>query len=202
MRSDWVLPICTGHERLKNDAGDKAHPTQKPESLLHRVLVATTKEGDTILDPFFGTGTTGAVAKKLGRHFIGIEQDSGYRAVAEKRLKGVRRFDREGLQITTPKRAEPRVPFGQLVERGMLMPGEKLYSVNGKKAAVVRADGSLVADGVKGSIHKVGAELEGAPSCNGWTYWCFRRDGQAVPIDVLRQQVRAEMRDTGKPPNS
>ena len=195
MRSDWVLPLCTGHERLKNEEGDKAHPTQKPESLLHRVIVGTTNPGDVVLDPFFGTGTTGAVAKKLGRHFIGIERETAYIEAATKRLANVRRFDAAGLEVTQSKRAEPRVPFGQLVERGMLRPGEALYSLNGRHSAKVRADGSLIAKDTKGSIHQVGAHLEGAPSCNGWTYWCFKKDGQSVPIDILRQQVRAEMRE-------
>ncbi|OAN77227.1 modification methylase [Sulfitobacter sp. EhC04] len=193
MRSDWVLPICTGHERLKDDAGDKAHPTQKPESLLHRILVGSTNPGDVVLDPFFGTGTTGAVAKMLGRDFIGIEREEAYRKVATKRIANVRRFDRDALQTTTSKRAEPRVPFGQLVERGMLRPGENLYSMNNRHKAKVRADGTLIGDDIKGSIHQVGAHLEGAPSCNGWTYWCFKREGKTVPIDVLRQQIRSEM---------
>ncbi len=193
MRSDWVLPICTGHERLKDENGDKAHPTQKPQSLLHRVLVGSTNPGDVVLDPFFGTGTTGAVAKMLGRDFIGIEREEKYRKVAEKRLKNIRKFDREALQVSASKRAEPRVPFGQLVERGMLRPGEELLSMNKRHKAKVRADGTLVGQDVKGSIHQVGAALEGAPSCNGWTYWTFKRDGKVVPIDVLRQQIRAEM---------
>ncbi|MCB2110530.1 MAG: site-specific DNA-methyltransferase [Defluviimonas sp.] len=197
MRSDWVLPICTGGERLKDDQGDKAHPTQKPESLLHRVIVGTTNPGDVILDPFFGTGTTGAVAKMLGRDFIGIEREAAYREVAERRLSKIRKFDREALETSASKRTEPRVPFGQLVERGMLRPGEELYSARGQKAKV-RADGTLVGNDVKGSIHQVGAHLEGAPSCNGWTYWHFRRDGQLVPIDLLRQQIRAEMEE-GRP---
>ena len=195
MRSDWVLPICNGGERLKDENGDKAHPTQKPESLLHRILIATTNPGDVVLDPFFGTGTTGAVAKKLGRHYIGIEREETYIAAATKRLKDVRRFDRDGLEVTASKRAEPRVPFGQLVERGMLNPGETLTSFNNRHSAKVRADGTLICKDAKGSIHQVGAHLEGAPSCNGWTYWCFKRDGQSVSIDVLRQQVRAEMRE-------
>ena len=195
MRSDWVLPICTGHERLKDANGDKAHPTQKPESLLHRVLVATTNPGDVVLDPFFGTGTTGAVAKMLGRDFIGIEREESYRAVAEKRISKVRRFDKSALEVTTSKRAEPRVPFGQLVERGMLRPGEELYSIGNRHKAKVRADGTLIGNDVKGSIHQVGAQLEGAPSCNGWTYWHFKREGKVIPIDVLRQQIRAEMAD-------
>lgn len=192
MRSDWVLPICTGHERLKDDKGDKAHPTQKPEALLHRVLIGTTNPGDVVLDPFFGTGTTGAVAKMLGRDFIGIEREAAYRKVAETRLGKVRRLEAEALAVTTSKRAAPRVPFGQLVERGMLRPGEVLTSPRGKTAKV-RADGTLVSEDARGSIHQVGAALEGAPSCNGWTYWHFSKEGQRIPIDVLRQQIRAEM---------
>ncbi len=192
MRSDWVIPLCTGHERLKDDHGDKAHPTQKPEALLHRVLVGCTNPGDVVLDPFFGTGTTGAVAKMLGRDWIGIEREEAYRQAAEKRLSNIRRFDREALQVSASKRAEPRVPFGQLVERGMLRPGEALYSPRGQ-VAKVRADGTLIGHDVKGSIHQVGAHLEGAPSCNGWTYWHFKRDGKTVPIDLLRRQIRAEM---------
>jgi len=192
MRSDWVLPICTGHERLKDANGDKAHPTQKPESLLHRVLLGTTNPGDVVLDPFFGTGTTGAVAKMLGREFIGIEREAMYRSVAQKRIAKVRKFDKAALEVTASKRSEPRVPFGQLVERGMLRPGEVLTSPRGQ-AAKVRADGTLIADEIKGSIHQVGAALEGAPSCNGWTYWNFRKEGKMVSIDVLRQQIRSEM---------
>ena len=195
MRSDWVLPICNGGERWKDDNGDKAHPTQKPEALLHRVLVGSTNPGDVVLDPFFGTGTTGAVAKMLGRDWIGIEREEAYRKVAVKRIANVRAFDKASLQVTQSKRAEPRVPFGQLVERGMLRPGEELWSMNGRHKAKVRADGTLIGDDIKGSIHQVGAHLEGAPSCNGWTYWCFRRDGKTVPIDVLRQQIRAEMEE-------
>ena len=175
MRSDWVIPLCTGSERLKTAAGDKAHPTQKPEALLHRVLVGSTRPGDVVLDPFFGTGTTGAVAKRLRRRWIGIEREAGYRAVAEARLAAVRPLDGEVVAVTTPKRSEPRVAFGQLVERGLLAAGETLVSLNGR--------------------HQVGAALEGAPSCNGWTYWHVRRDGASVPIDFLRAQVRAEMRD-------
>jgi modification methylase len=195
MRSDWVLPICSGAERLKTGDGAKAHPTQKPEALLHRVLVGTSHTGEVVLDPFFGTGTTGAVAKRLGRHFIGMEREAAYAAVARDRIAAVTTHDRESLRVTASKRAEPRIPFGQLVERRLLEPGEVLVSANGRHTARVRADGSLVADRTTGSIHKVGAELQGAPSCNGWTYWHFRREGQRVPIDVLRQQLRAELRD-------
>lgn len=193
MRSDWLLPICNGGERLKNEKGEKAHPTQKPEALLHRVLVSTSKPGDIVLDPFFGTGTTGAVARRLGRHWIGLERDEEYARLARKRIAAVPKADNESLQTTASRRAEPRVPFGQLVERGMLAPGEVLVSVNGRRTAKVRADGSLVSADTKGSIHQVAAALEGLPSCNGWTYWSFKRDGQAIPIDVLRQQIRSEM---------
>lgn len=194
MRSDWTLPICTGHERLKDDAGEKAHPTQKPQSLLHRVLIGSTNPGDVVLDPFFGTGTTGAVAKMLGRDWIGIEREEAYRKVAEKRIKDIRKLDRAALETTTSKRSEPRVPFGQLVERGMLRPGETLTNARGQ-AAKVRADGTLIAGEAKGSIHQVGAAIEGAPSCNGWTYWHYKRDGKPVLIDALRQQIRQEMQN-------
>lgn len=197
MRSDWVIPLCTGHERLKDENGDKAHPTQKPEALLHRVILATTHPGDVVLDPFFGTGTTGAVAKMLGRDFIGIEREAAYRKAAAERLARIRRFDASALEITGSKRAEPRVPFGQVVERGMLRPGEVLVSLNERHTARIRADGTLSAPSVTGSIHQVGAALEGAPSCNGWTYWHFKRDGKMVPIDILRQQIRAEMEADG-----
>ncbi|MBD3764544.1 MAG: site-specific DNA-methyltransferase [Rhodobacterales bacterium] len=192
MRSDWVLPLCTGHERLKDAQGDKAHPTQKPEALLHRVLVATTNPVDVVLDPFFGTGTTGAVARMLGRRFIGIEREEAYRQLAAERIARVRPWDPSAVAVTGSKRAEPRVPFGQVVERGMLRPGEVLVSPRGATARV-RADGTLAAADCTGSIHQVGAHIEGAPSCNGWTYWHFRRDGQTIPIDVFRQQIRAEM---------
>ncbi|MEM0948459.1 MAG: site-specific DNA-methyltransferase [Pseudomonadota bacterium] len=192
MRSDWVMPICTGHERIKDERGEKAHPTQKPEALLHRVLIGTTNPGDVVLDPFFGTGTTGAVAKGLGRDFVGIEREAAYRKVAEARIAKVRKFEVDALNVSQSKRAAPRVPFGQLVERGMLRPGEVLTNPRGQTAKV-RADGTLISADHKGSIHQVGAALEGAPSCNGWTYWHYSREGQRVPIDALRQQIRAEM---------
>ena len=194
MRSDWTLPICTGHERLKDDAGEKAHPTQKPQSLLHRVLIGSTNPGDVVLDPFFGTGTTGAVAKMLGRDWIGIEREAAYRKVAEKRIANIRKLDRASLEVSTSKRAEPRVPFGQLVERGLLRPGEVLTNARGQ-AAKVRADGTLISGEARGSIHQVGAAIEGAPSCNGWTYWHYNQDGKPVLIDALRQQIRQEMRN-------
>ena len=193
MRSDWILPICNGNERLKNAQGEKAHPTQKPESLLHRVLVGTTNPNDVVLDPFFGTGTTGAVAKMLGREFIGIEKEDAYIKVAHDRIKKIKKFDKEVLEVSKSKRSEPRVPFGQIIERGMLSPGEQLWSLNGRHKAKVRADGTLIGNDIKGSIHQVGATLEGAASCNGWTYWAFKRDGKMIPIDILRQQIRSEV---------
>jgi modification methylase len=192
MRSDWLFPICSGGERAKNSDGSKAHPTQKPVALLHRILLASTKPDDIILDPFFGTGTTGVVAKKLGRNFIGFEKDKNYIDVARKRLKLAKQFDRESLITTANKRSEPRIPFGLLVERGILKPGSKLHSLNGRHVAKVRADGTLIAHDARGSIHQVGAILEGAPSCNGWTYWCFSKGGSKIPIDVLRQKIRVE----------
>ncbi len=195
MRSDWVIPLCTGAERLKDGNGEKAHPTQKPEALLHRALIASTTRGDVVLDPFFGTGTTGAVAKRLGRRYVGIEREASYREIAAARLAEVRPLDADALAITTAKRAEPRVAFGQLVERGLLAPGEILVSQNGRHSAKIRADGTLISTDTKGSIHQVGAALQGAPSCNGWTYWHFRRDGVTVPIDFFRQQIRSEMQE-------
>jgi modification methylase len=192
MRSDWTLPICSGRERLKS--GDKkAHATQKPESLLYRVLMSSTKPGDVVLDPFFGTGTTGAVAKKLGRNFIGIERESAYIKVAKERIGAITEIDAEGLGFTESKRSAPRVPFGTIVERGMIEPGTTLYDVRRRHAAKVRTDGTLIAGDGKGSIHQVGASVQGAPACNGWTFWHIENKGQLVPIDVFRQQVRAEM---------
>jgi modification methylase len=193
MRSDWHLALCTGEERLKDDDGHKAHPTQKPESLLYRVLLASTRAGDIVLDPFFGTGTTGAAAKRLGRHFIGIERDETYAELARKRIAEVVPATPEDLKITGSKKAEPRVAFGSLVEAGLLRPGDRLYCPKGQREARVRADGSLIAGEVTGSIHKLGALMENAPACNGWTYWRFKSDRGLQPIDVLRAQVRAGM---------
>ncbi len=199
MRSDWTLPICNGGERLKDDEGKKAHPTQKPESLLHRVIMASSEMGDVVLDPFFGTGTTGAVAKKLGRDYIGIEREEAYIKAATKRLNSIKRNDDESLLKTISKRTEPRVPFGHLIEQGMLQPGTMLFDNNKRYTARVRADGTLVAKNHtgdhRGSIHKVGAALQGAPSCNGWTFWHFENNGKTWPIDILRQEVRAKMQE-------
>jgi modification methylase len=193
MRSDWTLPICAGAERLKNKEGKKAHPTQKPESLLHRVLLATTNPGDVVLDPFFGTGTTGAVAKKLGRHFIGLEADPGYAEVARKRIAAISPGDPDALKVTQSKRSLPRIPFGALVEAGLLKPGDTLYCSQGRRTARVRADGTVAAGAECGSIHQVGAHVQGAPSCNGWTFWHVRQAGGLSPIDILRARIRAEL---------
>lgn len=193
MRSDWTLALCTGAERLKDEDGAKAHPTQKPEALLHRVILSASRVGDVVLDPFFGTGTTGAAAKRLGRHFIGIERDETYVKLAEKRIKAVIPTAPEDLVVTGSKKAEPKVPFGALVEAGLLAPGDKLYCPKGDHEARVRADGSLVSGSLTGSIHKLGALLENAPACNGWTYWRFKTDQGLRSIDALRAEVRAGM---------
>tara|TARA_A100001037_G_scaffold31480_1_gene24814 strand:- start:12 stop:1109 length:1098 start_codon:yes stop_codon:yes gene_type:complete len=193
MRSDWVMPLCTGQERLKNHKGEKAHPTQKPEAMLHRVILAASNPGDVILDPFFGTGTTGAVAKRLGRDFIGIEREAEYAEVAKKRISKIRTDADTSLLETPSKRKLPRIPFGWLVERGLLSAGDVLISPCKRHTAKVRADGSVISADHRGSIHQVGAAVQGAPSCNGWTYWCLDVEGKAKPIDVLRQQLRAEL---------
>jgi len=193
MRSDWHLPICAGAERLKNASGDKAHSTQKPEALLHRVVLASTNAGDVVLDPFFGSGTTGAVAKRLGRHFIGIERDPAYVKLARDRIASVARADSEFIEVTRSKKSEPRIPFGTLVERGMLRPGAVLRGPGGRHAAKVRADGTLVCADATGSIHRIAAHVQGLDACNGWTFWHFESAGNLVAIDVLRQRVRAEL---------
>jgi len=193
MRSDWLLPICNGGERLKDRDGRKAHPTQKPEALLHRVILASTQPGDLVLDPFFGTGTTGVVAKRLGRNYIGIERDKGYIAVAEKRLGATPANTDIDIVATPAKRDEPRIPFGWLVERGYLSPGTLLTSANRRWTAKVRADGTLISADCRGSIHQVGAHVQGAPACNGWEFWYLEVEGRLVPIDLLRQKLRAEL---------
>jgi modification methylase len=193
MRSDWQLPLCTGEERLKDETGAKAHPTQKPEALLHRVILASTRPGDVVLDPFFGTGTTGAAAKRLGRRFIGIEREAAYVAAAKARLAKVIPATADEVVITGSKKSEPRIPFGTIVEAGLLRPGDVLYCPKGRNAAKVRADGSLVVGDLSGSIHKVGAMVQSAPACNGWTYWHFKSDKGLAPIDVLRAKVRAAL---------
>ncbi len=194
MRSDWLLPVCAGHERIKVD-GKKAHTTQKPEALLHRVLLSSSDKNDVVLDPFFGTGTTGAVAKRLGRRWIGLERDPFYARVARERIAAVQQGDAEVLEFSRGKREEPRVPFGHVVERGLLPPGSVLYDARGTARAKVRVDGTIVADNAAGSIHAVGASVAGLSACNGWAFWRYRepKSGQLLPIDNLRSQLRAEM---------
>ena len=194
MRSDWLFPICSGPERLKDGEGRKAHPTQKPEPLLHRLLLATTNPGDVVLDPFFGTGTTGAVAKRLGRRWLGIERDAGYAAAAEKRIARVQPHSPSALETAKSKRHEPRVPFGTIVELGLLEPGiATLTDERGHIRAEVRADGTLAIAGRQGSIHRLGAEIQGKAACNGWTYWHYEVEGRRKPIDVLREQARRQL---------
>ena len=186
MRSDWVIPICGGQERLK-EGGQKAHPTQKPEALLYRVLLATTETGDVVLDPFFGTGTTGAVAKRLGRQWIGCEREEGYRKIALERIECALPLDESALATMHSRKDAPRVAFGALVEAGLLQPGTELFDRQRRWKATVRADGSIISGGETGSIHGVGKALQDAPSCNGWMFWHIEQAGQARPIDSLRQ---------------
>lgn len=186
MRSDWVLPICSGQERLKK-GGAKVHPTQKPESLLYRVMLATSNKGDVILDPFFGTGTTGAVAKRLGRQWIGCERESAYREAALERIELALPLDESAITTMQSPKAAPKVAFGTLVETGWIAPGARLFDRKGRFAATVRADGSLVSGEASGSIHGLGAKLQGAPSCNGWSFWHVEHEGAIKPIDDLRQ---------------
>jgi modification methylase len=190
MRSDWTLPICTGGERLKGEDGNKVHPTQKPEALLARVLLASTKAGDVVLDPFFGTGTTGAVAKKLGRDFIGFEREHAYADAACARIEAVEPVPDAAQQMLQGKRAQPRVPFNALLEAGYIMPGEELVDGRERHAALVRADGTLASGDHEGSIHKVGALVEEQQACNGWTFWHTKRDGVLVSIDDYRTDIR------------
>jgi modification methylase len=187
MRSDWLLPICSGGERVK-DGGAKAHPTQKPESLLYRVLLACTNPGDVVLDPFFGTGTTGAVARRLGRQWIGIERETRYVRVARERIDSTLELDESAMKTMGSKRSQPRVPFGALVEIAMIEPGTSLTDSKRRWQARVRADGSIEMDGQPGSIHRIGALAQGAPACNGWMFWHYEEAGALVPLDTLRQR--------------
>ena len=192
MRSDWLLPLCTGAERLKRN-GHKAHPTQKPESLISRVILSTSKPGDLIVDPFSGSGTTAAVAKRFSRQFIGIEQSKEYVEISRQRLQTVQVLnDPDVLEIET-KRNAPRVPFGSLLDRGLVNPGELMFDARRRWHAKIRADGLLISERLKGSIHAVGAAVQGAQACNGWTFWHVDRDGSAISIDIFRQMIRDEL---------
>ena len=190
MRSDWLFPICTGSERLKDDNGDKVHPTQKPEALLARVMLSSSKPGDVVLDPFFGSGTTGAVAKRLGRHFVGVEREQSYIDAATARIEAVEPLRTIDLSVMAGKRAEPRVAFVSLVEAGLIAPGAVLTDSRRRWQASVRADGTLSSGDKSGSIHRLGAMVQGLDACNGWTFWHFEDAGALKPIDELRAQVR------------
>jgi modification methylase len=193
MRSDWLFPICTGAERLKGGDGAKIHPTQKPEALLARVMMASTRPGDVILDPFFGSGTTGAVAKRLGRHFVGVEREQAYIDAASARIAAVEPLAQANLAVMTGKRAEPRVAFASLLEAGLVRPGTVLYDSRRRFAASVRADGTLSLDSHAGSIHRLGAVVQGLDACNGWTFWHYEEEGCLKPIDELRTIARQRM---------
>lgn len=193
MRSDWLFPICSGGERLKGDDGKKIHPTQKPEALLARIILASTKAGDVILDPFFGSGTTGAVAKRLGRNFVGIEREQDYIDAASARIDAVEPLGKIELTVMTGKKAEPRVAFNTLLDSGLLKPGQVLSCEKRRHSAIVRADGTLVSGTESGSIHRVGARVRGLDACNGWTFWHFEERGKLKPIDDLRAIIRSEM---------
>jgi modification methylase len=197
MRSDWLFPLCTGSERLKGEEGRKVHPTQKPEALLHRVLLASSKPGDVILDPFFGTGTTGAVAKRLGRHFVGVERETAYIDAAAARIAAVTPAPESALETAQSKRSEPRVPFGSLVEAGLIAPGAVLTDARRRHNAEVRSDGTLRAGNYVGSIHRVGALVQGLDACNGWTFWHYPDNGALAPIDTLRAAARRDMVTAG-----
>jgi modification methylase len=193
MRSDWLFPICSGHERLKGDDGKKVHPTQKPEALLARVIMASSKPGDIILDPFFGSGTTGAVAKRLGRHFVGIEREQDYIDAASARIEAVEPLGKAELTVMTGKKQEVRVAFNVLVESGLIKPGQVLTDAKRRHSAIVRADGTVASGGEAGSIHRLGAKVQGLDACNGWTFWHFD-DGQSLrPIDELRSVIRSDL---------
>lgn len=190
MRSDWLFPICNGGERLKDEEGAKVHPTQKPEALLQRVLLSSTKPGDVVLDPFFGTGTTGAVAKRLGRNFVGIEREQDYIDAASERINAVEPLDDKVLKVTEGKRALPRVAFGALLESGQIKPGATLVDSKNRWQATVRIDGSLEHKGENASIHRMGAKVQGLDACNGWTFWHVRFGNKLTCIDDLRTEYR------------
>ena len=189
MRSDWILPICNGKERLKRD-GKKIHSTQKPEALLHRIILATTNKGDSIFDPFLGTGTTAVVAKKLGRKYFGVEKDKKYFQAAKQRINETLEIKDDYLDILPNNKSKPRVPFGSLIEMGLIKPGTTLFDVKKRYNAKIMVDGSLKCQKAEGSIHKVAAKIIGAESCNGWTYWHYISGNDLKPIDNLREKLR------------
>src|SRR6266700_3127795 len=194
VRSDWTLPLCTGEERLKGRDGKKLHPTQKPEALLARVILASSRPDDLVLDPFCGTGTTGAVAKLLGRRFIGVEREDAYAAAAQRRIAAVAPLPAPALASFMTAREAPRVPFSALIERGLVAPGARLCDVKRKVEALVRADGAIALGETVGSIHRIGALAQGLDACNGWAFWHVETTTGLISIDALRAQIRAQMR--------
>jgi modification methylase len=193
MRSDWFIPLCTGEERLKGSDGKKLHPTQKPEALLARVILSASRPDDVVLDPFCGTGTTGAVARRLRRSFIGVERQADYAAAAQARIEAVEPLGEPALANFMTAREAPRVPFAALIERGLVEPGIGLVDAKRRHRALVRADGALAFGETVGSIHRIGALAQGLEACNGWTFWHVETPGGLTMIDTLRAQVRAEM---------
>ena len=191
VRSDWALPICNGKERLKKN-GKKIHSTQKPEALLHRIILATTNKGDKVLDPFLGTGTTAVVSKKLGRSYYGIEKEEKYFLAARERINNATKIEDDYLDTIENYKSKPRIPFGSLVELGIIKPGTSLFDPKKKINAKIRADGSIKYKNSEGSIHKIAAKIMGAESCNGWTYWYYNLNGSTVLIDSLRQKFIAD----------
>ena len=186
MRSDWLIPLCTGYERLRNEHGLKLHPTQKPEALLHRILLASTAVGDIVLDPFLGSGTSAAVARRLHRNFVGIERHPAYVEAAWGRIRRQRPAPLDTVTAIPTRQGSPRISFGSLVERSLISPGTVLTNKEGTIAATVMVDGTVSCGPHRGSIHKVGATVQHAPSCNGWTFWYMSREGRCVAIDELR----------------
>jgi modification methylase len=197
-RSDWFIPLCTGDERLKDRDGKKLHPTQKPEALLARVLLAASRPDDLVLDPFCGSGTTGAVARRLGRRFVGVERDRDYAQAARARIAAVTTLPEPTLAPFMTAREAPRVPFAALIERGLVSPGVSLVDAKRRHRAFVRADGALALGQAVGSIHRIGALAQGLEACNGWTFWHVETPSGLTLIDVLRAKVRAEL---GATPN-
>jgi modification methylase len=193
MRSDWTIPLCTGEERLKGANGKKLHPTQKPQALLARVILASSRPDDLVLDPFCGTGTTGAVARHLGRRFLGFERDPAYAEAAERRIAAVQPLQAPTLAPFLTAREAPRIPFAALIERGLISAGAKLVDAKKKHRALVRADGAVAIGDSVGSIHRIGALAQGLDACNGWTFWHLETPSGLVSIDALRGQIRAEM---------
>src|ERR1700751_2731159 len=193
VRSDWFIPLCTGDERLKGRDGKKLHPTQKPEALLARILLSASRPDDLVLDPFCGTGTTGAVATHLGRRYIGIEREPAYAKAAEQRIAAVKPLEAPTLAPFMTAREAPRVPFAALLERGLVSAGAKLVDAKGRHRALVRADGAISLGETVGSIHRIGALVQGLEACNGWSFWHVPTAAGLVSLDALRAQIRAQM---------